>query len=54
MKNRKVIDNEERPPYTVTLLNEPNFEHMAKAFQNLYNMSQKERESEKNDSKTKC
>ncbi|WHY64662.1 hypothetical protein [Neobacillus sp. SuZ13] len=40
MKNRKTIKYKERPLCTVTLLNEPNFELMAKAFQNLYYQNQ--------------
>jgi hypothetical protein len=42
MKNTtKKNSVKERPPCTVTLLNEPNFELMAKAFQNLYYQTKK-------------
>ena len=32
-----------RPPSTVTEMNKPNFELMAKAFRNLYEITRKER-----------
>jgi hypothetical protein len=34
-------NNQESPPCTITDLNKPNFELMAKAFLNLYNQTKK-------------
>lgn len=40
-------NEKEKPPCKITNINEPNFELMAKAFVNLYNMTQKGREIKK-------
>ncbi|MCM2531724.1 hypothetical protein NDK43_04025 [Neobacillus pocheonensis] len=49
MKINKKETNVERPPCTVTLLNEPNFELMAKAFTNLYYQTRKIKKKTKPD-----